>query len=1175
MTARPTSDSFVHLHVHSEYSMLDGAARIDDLMAGCEQMEMPAIGLTDHGFLFGAHEFHAAATKAGVKPIIGLEAYLTPKTHRSERKRVRWGDGGGDDVSGGGAYTHMTLWSESTEGMHNLFRLGTRSSTEGFFYKPRADRELLAEYAGGLIATTGCPSGEVQTYLRLGKYDEAVASAAEFRDIFGAGNYYVELMDHGLTIEKRVREDLLRLAKDLQLPLVATNDLHYAHAQDADAHEVLLCVQSGSTMADANRFKLDGGGYYLKSPQEMRELFSELPEACDNTLAIAERCQSDFQHGEGRYMPRFPVPEGHDETSWFLHEVEQGLVERYPGGVTPEIRKRAEYESEVIIGKGFPGYYLVVADFMQWAKDRGIRTGVRGSGAGSLCAYAMRITDLDPLQYKLTFERFLNPERQSLPDFDVDFDERRRGEVITYVTDKYGSERVAQIVTYGKIKAKQALKDASRVLGFPYAVGDRLTKAMPPPVMGKDLPLPKVFDRDHERFSEGGELRQLYDSDADHKTVIDTAMGIEGLIRQPGVHAAGVIMSSDPLIDIIPLMRREQDGAIITQFDYPTCESLGLVKMDFLGLRNLTILGDAVQNVKLNRDIDVDLDELGRDPSDEATYRMLSRGDTLGVFQLDGAGARSLLRLMEPKRIQDIMATIALYRPGPMGINSHVNYALRRKGEQPTAYPHPEVEEALRPVIEDNYGLIVYQEDVIEVARQLAGYTLGRADMLRRAMGKKKKAVLDAEYEPFAAGMTERGFSEAAVQAVWDAMMPFADYGFGKAHAAAYGLVSYWTAYLKVHYPCEYMAAVLESVKDDKDKIAIYLSECRRMGIQVLPPDVNESEARFTPVGSDIRFGLTAIRNVGGNVVEGIVAARKEKGKATGFYDYLDRIPLVAANKRVTESLIKAGAFDSFGDSRRGLMAVYESAIDGVLELKRNEANGQSDLFGELPADAAPVQGEVAALEEWDKRTKLGLEREMLGLYVSDHPLLGLDHLLERERDLSIGRLIADDGPRDGMITIAGMITSVTRKTTKRGDVWAIIAVEDLEASVDVLLFPRSYDLVSTVLQTDTVVTVRGKIAVKESTVEIHADELTLPDVDQPTDVEPLTILLPSTRCTPEVVEDLRSILLAHTGPTEVRIRLVTKEKRYLLRLAAELNVTVNPELKGDLKALLGPSCLS
>ncbi|MBA8795182.1 DNA polymerase-3 subunit alpha [Friedmanniella endophytica] len=1181
------TDSFVHLHVHSEYSMLDGAARIPDLFDGCERMGMPALAVTDHGFLFGAHEFHAAAQGTGVKPIVGLEAYVTPKTHRSERKRVRWGDAkdaaNGDDVSGGGAFTHMTMWAENTTGMHNLFRLGSRASLEGFFYKPRMDRELLQTYAQGLIATTGCPSGEVQTYLRLGKYEEAVASAAEFRDIFGADNYYVELMDHGLSIEKRVRSGLLQIAKDLHLPLVATNDLHYSSREDAASHEVLLCVQSGSSMADANRFKLDGDGYYLKSPAEMRALFAELPEACDNTLEIAERCNVEFTHGEGRYMPRFPCPPGYDETSWFLHEVEEGLRQRYPDGVSAAVRAQTDFETEVIIGKGYPGYYLVVADFINWAKDHGVRVGPgRGSGAGSICAYAMRITDLDPIEHGLIFERFLNPERKSMPDFDVDFDDRRRGEVIRYVTEKYGDDRVAQIVTYGTIKAKQAVKDAGRVLGYPYAVGEKITKAMPPAVQGKDVPLTGLFDSDHPRYTEGGEFRQLYDTDPDAHRVVDTAMGLEGLKRQWGVHAAGVIMSSDPLVDIIPIMKREQDGAIITQFDYPTCESLGLVKMDFLGLRNLTILGDALDNVKLNRGIEVDLDALAKTLDDRETYELLARGETLGVFQFDSSGYRQLCRLMRPTEFNDISALGALYRPGPMGADSHTNYAKRKNGQQAVSYVHPELAEALAPILGESYGLIIYQEQVLKIAQELAGYSLGGADLLRKAMGKKKKEVLDAEFPPFRDGMRAKGFSDAAIQTLWDVLVPFSSYAFNKAHSAAYGLVSYWTAYLKVHYPAEYMAAVLQSVQDDKDKIAIYLAECRRMGIKVLPPDVNESEANFTPVGGDIRFGLTAIRNVGANVVEGIVAARQEHGPAKDFYGFLDQVPLVACNKRVIESLIKAGAFESMGHTRRALMSVYESAVDGVIDLKRNAANGQDGFdfgFGD-EGEAATLTGTVPDLDDWDKRTKLAFEREMLGLYVSDHPLQGLEHVLHRERDIGIGELIGGDesgeggGRREGMVTIAGMITAVTRKTTKRGDIWAVISVEDLEASIEVLLFPKAYDLVSTVLATDTVVRVKGRVRADEDGVALIGQELTLPDVtDAPTG--PVVISLPAVRCTPPVVEQLRSVLAAHPGMTEVRLRLLTQNKTTLMRVDQQLRVTPSQPLMADLKALLGPSCLA
>ncbi|HEY8882562.1 MAG TPA: DNA polymerase III subunit alpha, partial [Dermatophilaceae bacterium] len=739
MSSQPASDkSFVHLHVHTEYSMLDGAARIDELFETAAQMGMPALATTDHGYVFGAFEFWSKAKKHGIKPIIGVEAYLTPGTHRTDKTRVKFGDGGRDDVSGSGAYTHMTLLARTTEGMHNLFRMSSLASMEGYYFKPRIDRELLATYGQGLIGTTGCAGGEIQTRLRQGQYRQAVEAAAEFRDIFGAENFYCEVMDHGIDIERQTMKDLLRLAKDLGLPLLATNDLHYTKAEQAQAHAALLCVQSGSTLMDPNRFKFDADEFYLKSPEQMRHLWRELPEACDNTLLIADRCDVKFTQREGAYMPRFPCPEGEDETSLFVKEVERGLHVRYPAGVPEAVRKQAEYETEVIVSKGYPGYFLVVADFIGWAKKNGIRVGPgRGSGAGSMCAYVMEITDLDPLKHGLIFERFLNPERASMPDFDIDFDERRRGEVIHYVTKKYGEERVAQIVTYGTIKAKQAVKDASRVMGFPFAMGEKLTKAMPPAIMGKDMPLSGIFNPKDKRYAEGAQFRQIHDEDPQAQEVVKTALGLEGLKRQWGVHAAGVIMSSEPLIDLIPIMRREQDGQIITQFDYPSCETLGLVKMDFLGLRNLTILDDALINIRANCGDEIDLDELSKSLDDPATYELLGRGDTLGVFQFDGGPMRALLRLMKPDNFEDISAVGALYRPGPMGANSHINYALRKNHQQEISYPHRDLAQALEPLLGTTYGLIVYQEQVMEIAQRLAGYTLGKADLLRRAMGKK------------------------------------------------------------------------------------------------------------------------------------------------------------------------------------------------------------------------------------------------------------------------------------------------------------------------------------------------------------------------------------------------------------------------------------------------------
>ena len=1165
--------------------MLDGAARLGELFDETERLGMPALATTDHGYLFGAFDFWRKATDKGIKPIIGVEAYVTPGTARGDKSRVRWGEESQrkDDVSGGGSYTHMTLLSYNNVGMRNLFRASSIASLDSVFGKwPRLDRELLNTYSEGLIATTGCPSGEVQTRLRLGQYREALEAAAEFRDIFGAENYFCELMDHGLDIERRVTGDLLRLAKDLNLPLVATNDLHYTHEHDAKAHEALLAIQSGSTLLEptydngGSRFAFSGSGYYLKSPQEMRELFRDHPEACDNTLLIAERCEVSFNTG-ANYMPRFPCPEGEDETSWLVKEVDKGLHYRYPQGIPDKVRKQADYELEVITSMGFPGYFLVVADFINWAKNNGIRVGPgRGSGAGSMVAYAMRITDLDPLHHGLIFERFLNPDRVSMPDFDVDFDDRRRSEVIDYVTRKYGDERVAMIVTYGTIKTKQALKDSSRVLGYPFSMGEQLTKALPPAVMAKDIPLADIQNKEAKRYSEAGDFRQLISTDPEAAKVFETALGIEGLKRQWGVHAAGVIMSSDPIIDVIPIMRRFQDGQVITQFDYPTSEGLGLIKMDFLGLRNLTIISDALENIKMNRGIDLDLETLALD--DPESYELLARGDTLGVFQLDGGPMRSLLKLMKPDNFEDISAVLALYRPGPMGANAHTDYALRKNKIQDVIPIHPELEEPLSEILGGTYGLIVYQEQVMAVAQKLAGYSLGQADILRRAMGKKKKSELDKQFAGFSQGMQDNGYSMEAVKTLWDILLPFSDYAFNKAHSAAYGVISYWTAYLKAHYAPEYMAALLTSVGDDKDKSAIYLNECRRMGITVLPPDVNESALNFTPVGNDIRFGMGAIRNVGVNAVEAMVASRESEGAYTSFKDYLMKVPAVVCNKRTIESLIKAGAFDSLGHHRRALVMIHEEAIDSVITLKRNEAIGQFDLFAgfEEAETEASLSIDIPDLPEWEKKDKLAFERDMLGLYVSDHPLQGLEGLLSQHADRSITSIIAEDGPPDGsIVTIAGMITSLSRRIAKAsGNAYARAEIEDLAGSMEVMFFGQVYGPIASVLAEDLIVVVKGRLQRRDDgAVTLNCMELSVPDLSDSQN-GPVVITMATHKATEAVVTELGDVLRTHRGNSEVRLHLQGDTRVEVMALPVHLRVNPSPSLFGDLKVLLGPTCL-
>jgi DNA polymerase-3 subunit alpha len=1167
--------------------MLDGAARLKDLFAEVKELGMTHVAMTDHGNLFGAAEFHRQAKDAGITPVIGIEAYIAPEA-RNNPNRVLWGQPHQkkDDVSAGGAYLHKTIWARNSEGLHNLFRLSSRSYAEGWLVKwPRMDKELIAEHSTGLMASTGCPSGEVQTRLLLGQFDEALKAAAQWQDIFGKENYFLELMDHGLDIERRVRDGLAEIGRKLGIPPVVTNDSHYTREADAQAQDMLLCIQTGKTLADADRFRFEGTSYFIKPAAEMYGLDgSDLwQEGCRNSqLLVADRVDTAGMFEFVNLMPRFPIPDGFEsEDELFRAEVWKGMDRRYPDGYDEQRRNQAEYEIQIISQMGFPAYFLVVADFIMWAKNNGIAVGPgRGSAAGSIVSYALGITDLDPITHGLMFERFLNPERLSMPDIDVDFDERGRADVIRYVTQKWGSNKVAQIVTYGTIKAKAAIKDACRVLGFPYALGDRITKAFPPIVLGKDIPLSAIFDTDHPRHAETAELRSIYEAEPEIKQVIDTARGIEGLIRQPGVHAAGVIMSAEPLTDHIPVWTRHTDGAVITQFDYPTCEDLGLLKMDFLGLRNLTIMADAIAAIEKNRAISIDL--LGLPLDDKPTYELMARGDTLGVFQLDGGAMRSLLRLMKPDNFEDISAVNALYRPGPMGVNSHINYALRKTGRQQITPIHPELEQPLKEVLEPTYGLIVYQEQVQKAAQILAGYSLAQADLLRRAMGKKKKEILDKEFVPFRQGCREHGYSDAAIQAIWDVLVPFSGYAFNKSHTAPYALIAYWTAYLKANYPAEYMAALLSSVGDDKDKSALYLNECRRMGIQVLPPDVNESVATFAAVGHDVRFGLAAIRNVGTNVVEAILAARKSKGQFSSFPDFLRKVPLVVCNKRVIESLIKAGAFDSFGHARMGLVFVHEQAVDAVIDIKRHEAIGQDSLFGGDAEAEAAFDVPVPA-GEWGKSTLLNFEREMLGLYVSDHPLFGIEHILARETDCSLADLMTDDTERSRadrseapIVRVGGILSGVQRKVTKQGNQWAAAILEDLGGAIEVLFFPQTYQAYAASIAEDAVVVVKGKVDRRDDVPKLIAIDLTAPDLSAADSgpARPFVVSMPVARCVPPVVEQLRQVLRTHPGPTEVHLRLRGRERTTVVRLDDKLRVAASPALIGDLKQLLGPACV-
>jgi DNA polymerase III subunit alpha len=1173
--------------------MLDGAAKVAPLFAEAARLNMPAVGMTDHGNMYGADEFYQTARKTGIKPIIGIEAYIAPAS-RYHKKPIFWGEarqrssdehGEGGDVSGAGAYTHMTMLAGNATGLRNLFTLSSRASMEGLYRKPRMDRDLISEYAEGIIATTGCPSGEVQTRLRLGQTAEAVQAAADYQDIFGAENFFLELMDHGLPIERSVREGLLDIARKLDLRPLATNDSHYVTREQSAAHAALLCVQSGKTLSDPNRFKFDGDGYYLKSAAEMREYWDkEVPGAADSTLLIAERVESyDEVWAFADRMPVFDVPEGEDQASWLYKEVMRGLEWRYPDGIPDGYKERAEFELGVITQKGFPAYFLVVADLVTYARRVGIRVGPgRGSAAGSLVAYALGITNLDPIPHGLLFERFLNPERTAMPDIDIDFDDRRRGEMIAYATDKYGTDKVAQVITFGTIKTKAALKDSARVIhGQPgFSIADRISKALPPPIMAKDISLSGIVDPKHERFAEAAEVRTLIETDAEVGKIFETARGLEGLIRNAGVHACAVILSSQPLMQSIPLWRRD-DGSIITGWDYPSCEAIGLLKMDFLGLRNLTVIGDAIDNIKANRGADIDLDTLGLE--DENTYKLLSRGDTLGVFQLDGGPMRDLLRRMQPTGFEDIVAVGALYRPGPMGMNAHNDYADRKNNRQKIKPIHPELEDPLKEILSETYGLIVYQEQIMFIAQKVAGYSMGQADVLRKAMGKKKQEVLEEEFTRFEEGMQASdlrpgGFSAAAIKALWDTILPFAGYAFNKSHAAAYGLVSYWTAYLKANYPAEYMAALLTSVADNKDKSAVYLSECRRSGIKVLPPDVNESGLRFAAVGTDIRFGLGAVRNVGANVVDSVIRTREAKGAYTSFTDFLDKSELLCCNKRVIESLVKAGAFDSLGHTRLSLVQVHEEAVEAVVGLKRQEAMGQFDLFGgddSTPAavDASPLAHLRFTAEEWPRKQLLSYEREMLGLYVSAHPLDGAERLLRKHAPKPIAEIIGD-APKEGEIVLAGMISTLERRVNKQGEPWAICTIEDLDAAIEVLFFAKSYSVLSQDLVEDGVVAVKGRVNWREDKMSVFGAgliplDITDADLDAPGEVVPLVLLCNPVKLNDEVVGELKNTLSAHRGDTPVHLRFAHKENGVTLALD-DYPIKVTPAFLGEIKAIPG-----
>ena len=1160
------TDPFVHLHVHTEYSMLDGASRVDGLMGRAAELAMPALAITDHGVMFGAIDFYKAGLKHGVKPILGTELYVAPGSRYTK----------GNRKAGDEPYYHLTVLAQNETGYRNLMKLVSRAYLEGYWYKPRADRELLAEHAEGLIALSGCLGAEVNQHLLAGRREAALEAAAFHRDAFGAQNYFIELQDHDIPEQHATNGGLISIAQELGLGLVVTNDSHYTDQADSEAHDVLLCIQTGSQLADADRFKFKGDQFYVKSAAEMQALFPDHPETWRNTVEIAERCDVKLEFGTN-HLPRFPVPEGTTEAEALRAKVYEGAARRYGTPLRDDVRDRLEMELGVIEQMGFPAYFLIVADLCDHAREVGIRLGPgRGSAAGCAVAYCTGITDLDPIEHGLIFERFLNPERISMPDIDLDFDERRRGEMIRYARDRYGDDKVAQIVTFSTIKAKAAIKDAARVLGYPYGFGDRLTKMMPPPVMGKDYPLAKAREL-------SGELRAAWDTEPDAKKVLDTALSLEGLRRQHSIHAAGVVIAGEPITDHCPVLRVETDGEIVTQYDGGMVEDIGLLKMDFLGLRNLTVISDALIHIKATTGEDVVIEDVGLD--DPKTYAMLSEGDTDGVFQLDSPGMKALVRLLKPDRFDDIVALLALYRPGPMSANLHTSYAERKHGRQKIDFPHPDLVEILEPT----YGILVYQEQVLEIAKQIAGFSLGEADMLRRAIGKKKQKEMDAQKSKFLDGCVAKGYPAKLGQDLWDLIEGFADYAFNKSHSAGYGLVSYQTGWLKANHPVAYMAALLTSVKNNKDRLPLYLHTCRTMGLTVLPPDVNFSEMDFapaplgaaepgaTPDHAAIRFGMSAVRGVGEGVVEQILEARRAHGPFTDFADFCDAVEPGCLNKRTLEALIKAGAFESLSTPekphpRKGLLLAFEGIVEQALARKRAEAEGQYSLFDTGNADIPDVMETVSIpAVEFDRKEKLAAEREMLGLYVSDHPLFGLERLLKELSDGSIPELLERGG---NSITAAGILTGKAKKFTKKGEPYVTGTLEDLEGGVEVMFFPAVFQQAGELLNDDAVLCVRGRLD-NGDPPKIIAMEVTAPDTTDATG-SPVTLVLAPQQCTPLVVNRLKAVLSEHPGVVPVHLALRNSGARVTrLRLADGMCVTRSAGLYAELKSLLGSDAVS
>jgi len=1174
------ASSFTHLHVHTEYSMLDGASRIDEAAAAAAADGQPALGITDHGNMYGLLDHYRACNDQGIKPILGTEAYMAHE-HRSERpsRRGKLDDSGGETDGGKKLYYHLTLLAENQVGYKNLIQLSSRAFLEGYYYKPRVDWEVLEDHAEGLIATTGCLGGHVLQALMNGDEAGAMEKAGRLQEIFGRDNMFIELQDHGIPEQHRTNPQLIELSKKIGAPLVVTNDSHYTHQHDHKAHDALLCVQTGSLMSDPDRFRFHGDQHYLKSAAEMRHLFAEVPTGCDNTLWIAERCNVEIEFGDPK-LPKFPLPEGFDNDADYLrHLTFEGAKERWGDQLPDKVVERLAFELQVIGDMGFDSYFIITWDLIQHARKANIRVGPgRGSAAGCAVSYALEITDLDPIKYDLLFERFLNPGRKSMPDIDMDFDSRYRDEMIRYAAERYGREHVAQIVTFSTIKARAAVRDAARVLGFPYSVGDIVAKAMPPLVMGRDTPLYACLEK-HPKYEDGynmaGELRDMYAANPEAKEVIDVARGLEGLRRQDGIHAAAVVITDEPLTEYLPIQRKPvaggnpEDAPVVTQYEMNGVEDLGLLKMDFLGLRNLDVISDALAMIKETQGVDVDIDRV--DLEDTATYELLQRGDTIGVFQLESTPMRALMRSLAPDCFDDVAALVALYRPGPMEANMHNDYADRKNGRQDVTLLHDDAGE----ILSETYGLMIYQESMMRVAQKFAGYSLAEADNLRKACGKKIREVMAKEKVAFVAGCDNTGYGIDLGEAWWEIIEPFADYAFNKSHSYGYGFVAYQIAYLKAHYPVEYMAALLTSVKSNLDKAAIYLHECRMLGIDVQVPCVNRSQSDFSAVPNSgdeitggagpgaIPFGLSAVRNVGEGLVAHIVSERVENGPYDDFYDFCQRVDPTVLNKRTIESLVKAGGFDALGHPRKGLLSVFEQIIDTTVARRRERDMGIMTLFGDAEGTVEFDERAKIPDVEFEKSPRLAFEKEMLGLYISDHPLLGLEAQLRRRCDVGVLDIAElNDGDYR---SVGGVITNLQKKWTRKGDLMAIFELEDMEGSVEVMVFPKTMAQVGHMLEDDLVVVVRGRVMGRDDVNKVSVHEIEPFEVT--VSATPLRVRLPGRGLRDAQVDELKQLLVQHPGESPVFLHLAPGK---VLRLPETFCVDTASGLVAELRVLLG-----